>query len=170
MYDIRHDNSFGVHWSAILGLCFLSIAFIFSQCVMIFVPADSGNLFRTSAGMVFSVVWVLTTMVLFYLRYLYITNLNLHITDTRISKRHGIFFIDTIEIVTDRLESVETVRGLLDWIFGTATLVFTGTGGNSIKMPYIGEYKQALRLAKGLQEERIRRQPNEWSCPRRAIT
>ncbi|MDE3269895.1 MAG: PH domain-containing protein [Pseudomonadota bacterium] len=73
-------------------------------------------------------------------------NLQLTVTTRRVVKRHGWLWTEKKTIMVNKLEGIDTKRGVLDWIFGTATLVFTGTGSKPIVMPYVGKHEDMQEL------------------------
>jgi uncharacterized membrane protein YdbT with pleckstrin-like domain len=69
------------------------------------------------------------------------------VTNKRIIIRHGLLSRQTYEMLLQKVESVRVSQSLMDRLWGSGTLIVTGTGGSNEQFPNVGsavEFQESL--------------------------
>lgn len=116
----------------VLGIAAISPG-IYWKSVVLFIAAAVTMLYSLALGIYLAavslVVLILAAMTRKYLL--------LAATDERVIIRHGIFYIEIVEMRYDRIESIELVSSLMGQLLGYVNIIITGTGRLRFMVPFV---------------------------------
>lgn len=85
------------------------------------------------------------------------------ITNKRAVCKTGILFTVTNELRLSKIESVAVKQGIIGWFFEYGTIVFSGTGGTKVEIPYVAAPKKVKQVIDEIIDAPDTYMPNEGS-------